>query len=100
MKLLCMAFDGESKLERAEFKTVEEVWEYSGDLGSKWYFYPFHFAVTNSGLTIKDAPFPLQHLQGKRVDTVERLFEKLSKEEEAQGMDAEAFAFFVSNSYF
>jgi len=92
-KLICMAFDGDYQTERPEFESVEDAREYSGDLGSKWYFYPFHFVVSASGKTIVDASFPLDVLKGKRVSTVAKLFENFAKEESAQGMDVEQFMF-------
>jgi len=44
-KIICMSFDGDYQTEKPEFDTIEEAWEYSNDLGSKWYFYPFHFVT-------------------------------------------------------
>ena len=101
MKLLVMSFDGETKLETPEFKTVQDVWEYSGDIGSKWYFYPFHFVVTNSGKTIKEGIFPLEFLMNTRVKTVSRRFAELqaialNKEE---NIDSEQFAFYISDNF-
>lgn len=92
-KLICMSFDGDHVTERPEFETIEAAWEHSNDLGSKWYFYPFHFVVTGSGLTIVDAPFPLEYLEGRRVRTAARLFEAHSKDPAMQDADVEAFAF-------
>ncbi len=94
-KLICMAFDGEYQIERPIFKTIMEAWVYSGDLGSKWFFYPFHFVVTASGKTIKDAPETMQHLIGQRVKTVQQHFAKVAKTPEAQNADAEKFQFLV-----
>jgi hypothetical protein len=99
MRLLCMSFDGDYKLERPEFKTLEEVWVYSNDIGSKWYFYPFQFAVTNSGKTIRGASFLLEFTIGMRVETVARRFEELQKAEEAQNMDAETFHFYIADNF-
>ena len=55
-KLLVMSFDGATQLENPDFKTVDDAWEHSNNLGSRWFFYPFHFVVTASGKTIKDTP--------------------------------------------
>lgn len=89
MKLLCMSFDGDSKIERPEFSTIEEVWNYSNDIGSKWYFYPFHFVVTAK--TIKDTPERLSFLKGKRISTVKKLFKKESERKENNGLDVDCF---------
>ncbi len=92
MKLICMSFDGEYQVERPTFKTVEGAWEYANELGSKWFFYPFHFVVTDSLLTVKGAPNPwLTHLQGKRLKTVVALFAKVAKDPAAQNADCDAF---------
>lgn len=97
MKILCMSFDGETQLERPTFQTVDDTWEYASDLGSKWYFYPFYFVVTDSGKTIKDAPYPLDVYTGCRVKTVKKLFKTASAKPEAEGMTLENFMFFVTS---
>ena len=94
-KLICMSFDGEYKTERPEFDDLDDAWEYSNDLGSKWYFYPFRFVVTASGKTIKEAPFPLDHLKGQRVARVAKCFAEFAKTEESASMDVEQYAFAV-----
>ena len=97
-KLICMSFDGDYQTERPEFETIEQAWDYSNDLGSKWYFYPFHFVVTASVKTIKDAPYPLDYLIGSRVSRVSRDFETLAKLPDAQNLDADNYAFFVATT--
>lgn len=68
--LIVMAFDGEVQLERVGFKTVEEAWEHANNMGSRWYFYPFHFVTTASSKTIVEACGSLDELNGKRLKTV------------------------------
>lgn len=92
-KLICMSFDGDHVTERPEFETVEATWEHDNDMGSRWYFYPFHFVVTASGCTIVDAPFPLEYLERRRVRTVAHLFEAHSKDPAMANADPELFAF-------
>lgn len=91
-KLICMSFEGEYQTERPTFKTTDDAWNYSDDLGSKWYFYPFHFVVSDSGKTVIDAPDMFSFLRGKRVKTVVALFNEQSKVERCQGMTPEQFA--------
>jgi hypothetical protein len=74
LKLICMGFDGEFQTERPTFQSVEEAWEYASDLGSKWYFYPFHFVVSNSLKTIVAAPDGVPELIGRRLQTIVTLF--------------------------
>ena len=90
-KLICMSFDGDYVTERPDFETVEDAWEHDNDLGSKWYFYPFHFVTTASGKTIKDAPDDLDQFEGMRVRSVSRIFEKASQLPEAQNMEPDQF---------
>ncbi len=95
LKIICMSFDGEYQIERPTFETVDKAWDYSNDLGSKWFFYPFHFVTTSSGKTIKDTPELLAHLKGMRTKAVAKHFESVSKQPEAQGLDCEAFQFLI-----
>jgi len=94
-KLVCIAFDGETKHERPEFNTTAEAWEYSGDLNSTWYFYPFHFVVTASGKTIVESPEMLECFNGKRLETVQKAFKKCAALSEAEGMETEEYLFFI-----
>ncbi len=90
-----MSFDGEYQIERPTFESIEKAWDYSNDLGSKWFFYPFHFVTTASGKTIKDTPEMLQHLKGMRVKSLAKHFESVSKQPEAQNADVETFQFLL-----
>lgn len=92
-QIICMSFDGDYQRERPEFETIDDAWEYSNDLGSKWFFYPFHFVV--SGNTIADAPEPMEKLKRKQIKTVKKLFQQLSEEPEMQGVEADEFVFNV-----
>lgn len=91
-RLICMSFDGDYQQERPVFDSIEDAWEYSNDLGSKWFFYPFHFVVTESYSTVRSAGQFLEHLIGLRVKTVARMFEEHSQKPEMQNADAEYFA--------
>lgn len=90
--LICMSFDGEYVTEkRAEFETIQDAWDHANDMGSRWYFYPFSFVVSNSGQTIIDTPERLEFLKGKRVKTVSAFFKKASELPEAKDSDTEFF---------
>ncbi len=91
-KLICMSFDGNFVTERDEFDSVAEAWECSENLGSKWYFYPFHFVVSASKKTVIDAGQWLEHFNGKRLDTVRSRFAELAALPEMQDADCEIFA--------
>ena len=103
-KLILMSFDGEYVTERTRFvetfDTVDAAWEHYNDLGSKWFFYPFPFVVTESGLTIAESCDGLKFLNGKRVKTVERLFKEISVLPEMEGVDADDYLSCVRDYYF
>ena len=81
-RLIVMSFDGEYKTEGKNFPTTEAAWNRSNDMGSRWYFYPFHFVTTETGKTISDAPELLSWAIGKRVKTIQRIFFEHSKRPE------------------
>lgn len=90
--LICMSFDGEYVTEkRAEFETIQDAWSHANDMGSRWYFYPFSFVVSNSGQTVIDATEGLEFLKGKRVKTVSAFFKTVSELPDNQGVDSESF---------
>lgn len=86
-----MSFDGEFVTEREHFQTVQAAWEHDNDMGSRWFFYPFRFVVT--GETIKSAPDLLEHLQGKRIKTVQKIFNTLSNDPAMANADVDQFAY-------
>ena len=88
-QVICMSFDGEFVTERPEFKWIDDAWEYANDLGSKWYFYPFHFLIKNE--TIKDTPINLEYFKNKRTKTVQKIFNRVSKKPELQNADPDDF---------
>lgn len=102
-KLICMSFDGEYVTEHnifsdnRAFETIADAWERSSDMGSRWFFYPFHFVTTASGLTIADAPSGLEIFNGRRVKTVAALFAEIQKDPATVGMDAWEFGDIVKD---
>lgn len=89
MKLICMSFDGEFKVEQCRtIKSIEEAWEHSNDLandlGSKWFFYPFHFVTTDSTKTIVASPLRLERFNGLRTKKVVEVFATLAAADEAK----------------
>lgn len=88
-QLIVMSFDGVYHRENPEFETIQDAWDYSSDIGSKWYFYPFHFVVKNH--TIKDAPDMLYFLKDKRIKTARKLFKTQSELEVNQNADVDSF---------
>jgi len=86
-----MAFDGEYRKEAPLFESIEKANEYSNDLGSKWFFYPFHFVTTESYKTIIDAGYGLTHLEKLRTSTVAKIFKKLTEKPEMENATVEQF---------
>jgi len=92
-KLMVMTFDGEYQVETPAFETITDAWDYSNDMGSKWFFYPFPFVITGTGKTIKDTPEFLEHMRGKRVNTISQIFRQASENPETQNMMPEEYLF-------
>lgn len=96
-KVICMSFDGDYKTEpREPVESIEAAWEAAENLGSRWYFLPFCFVVTESGKTIADAPSMLERFIGKRVSSVARTFAIYAALPETKGMDVDSFACFIA----
>jgi hypothetical protein len=94
--LICMSFDGDYVVEKTGFKSIEDAWKHSEDMGSRWYFYPFHFVVTTKGQIVKDCPEILNELFiNKRLKTVEISFLKFYKEtlEVNSSLDSEEYCY-------
>ena len=91
-KLIVMSFDGDYQTERPEFETVEQAWEHSNDLGSRWFFYPFHFVTTASGKTVKAAPDGLSQFEGMRLSKVASIFAETAKLPEMKNAGVDEFA--------
>ena len=49
-KLICVSFDGETV--EAKTGTFQECENYSADMESRWFFYPFHFICTEKGTIV------------------------------------------------
>ena len=90
-KLICMSFDGDYVSDNFDFDSIDDAWEYSCNLGSRWYFYPFHFVI--KGVTIKDTPDQLRYFNNKRIKTIKKKFNQLSKKPELIGADVDDFMF-------
>ena len=88
--LVFMAFDGEWQHENVAFDNPNSAWLYEANVGSKWYFYPFCFVVTESLKTVVDAGI-LDCLNGKRLNTVSKLFKSISQCPEAKVDDVYMF---------
>jgi len=95
MKLIVMSFDGDYTVEHGGFKTVSEAWEWSNNMGSRWFFYPFHFVTSASGKTIKDASELLDWTVGQRVTTVQKVFDRVSGFPEAKDADVDKFTYLL-----
>lgn len=90
-KLICMSFDGEVQIEHKIFEFVEDAWDYSNDLGSKWFFYPFHFVVSESEKTVIDGISYI--FKNKRVKTVRKMFKTAFDLLEKEGRNADCYEF-------
>lgn len=90
-RLICMSFDGDYVTEGRDFADVDAAWSRASDMGSRWFFYPFHFVTSESGKTIIAAPEYLKHFEGRRVVTVARIFSALAALPEMASVDVDDF---------
>lgn len=100
--LYCVSFDG-AFVRDSEHETIEDAGNASADMGSKWYFYPFHVIV--KGKTIVETGGNLygkintsdpvcllsEKYKGKRFATFTKHMKELSKREELQNAGIEEF---------
>lgn len=93
-KLIVMAFDGDYQTESPEFENIDDAWTYAGDLGSKWFFYPFAFVLNQAGEVV-GTPELMQHLEGLTLEDVASHFKEVAAMPEAQNVNTEQFAFMV-----
>lgn len=54
-RLVCIAPDGEYVTE-GKFETIEDAWDRSSEMGSRWFFYPIHVVTGEKGVKIMDVP--------------------------------------------
>jgi hypothetical protein len=101
-QLICMSFDGEYVTDHKG--TIERCQNASSDMGSKWYFYPWHLIVTK-GLIVKEMygcfinmktgePFLNIMFKGRKLSTVQKVFQSIDrwcKANDETGMSAEEY---------
>ena len=88
--LMLVSFDGAKVIERVS-GTIDECWDHCNDLGSKWYFYPFSFVVSEK--TIIDTCENLEHFKGLRIKTVLKRFATVFESTKDLELDAEQYLF-------
>lgn len=88
--LMVVSFDGQTQLERVN-GNVDDCWEHSNDMGSRWYYYPFHFVVSEK--TVIDTPEGLEHYKGKRIETLLREFKKAYDKSIGDNVQVDCFEF-------
>lgn len=91
-EIVCMSFDGDYVRENGSFKTIQEAWDYAGDMGSKWFFYPFIFIVNEDDRVIADAATPLEWTIGMPIGDVKASFSSYSEGVEDKDMGADEYA--------
>lgn len=67
-KLILLAPDGDYVTEKPR-KTVDECIKQSAEMGSRWFFYPFHFIIKDNGRVdmnqrVIEAPDGMEFLKG------------------------------------
>lgn len=88
--LLVVSFDGQTQLERVN-GTITDCWDRSNDMGSRWYFYPFHFVVSDK--TVIGTPEELSRYQGKRIKTLLKDFKAAYNKSISDNVQVDCFEF-------
>lgn len=101
-KLICMSFDGEFVTD--SIGTLEDCLNRSANMGSKWYFYPFHFIVTigngkvvetSTGLVVMGTgeSFQSKLFKGRKLSTVKKVFANTYKRAESEDLQLDCLEF-------
>jgi len=70
--LVCIAPDGDHVTELRD-KTLQECINRTWEMGSRWYFYPFHVITTLSGNTVADVGCDeMKPFIGRRLKTLKK----------------------------
>ena len=105
-----MSFDGEYVRDVRE-ASFEECRSASANMGSKWFFYPFHMIVNDDNIVMETGgvihaqtesgdfvSILSEKLSGMSLPEVSFLFNELSQKEEMENADAEAFEWAVASN--
>ena len=86
-KALLVAPDGDWVTDFRECETPEEVQEQLADMGSRWYFYPFHAVIRDNGISttyrqriIADLT-PFGDMEGRTIKTFAKMVKNTPDEE-------------------
>ena len=95
--LICMTFDGDYVIEHnifskdGTFDSIDAAWRRAGDMGSRWYFYPFYFVTGESSVRIVDVSDSLDFTVGKSIKTVKRFFKMVSELPTSKNLNPEQY---------
>lgn len=92
--LICMTFNGDYVIadrRHGNFNSVDDAWEYAEDMGSLWFFYPFRFIVNEFMNTIVSAPYEMEYMEGRRLQTITDFFKRIAGLPEAADINCEEF---------
>lgn len=100
-ELICMTFNGDFVKDFTG--TIEECKNISTDMGSKWYFYPFHFIITKKGTVMnaggslvntKTKEYYMDRLFLKRnIKTIQKKFKEAQKFLESENIQVDGIGF-------
>lgn len=85
-KAVLFAPDGDWVTDFRGSDTIEGVQEDLSDMGSRWYFYPYHAVIVDHGSVttdsqhIVDAAEPFEDMSGLAIKTMARFLRSLSRE--------------------
>lgn len=79
--LVVIAPDGAFKIE-GHFDSIDDAWKRSEDMGTRWYFYPFHFVAEAHGDNrIVESPRFLKYMDGITLKDAAELIKAMSDDE-------------------
>ena len=79
--------DGDWVTDYRGCETIQEVWDNLADMGSRWFFYPFHTVIRDNGLVtthlkrIVEAGEPFADLAGCTIQTFAKMLKEHPQDE-------------------
>lgn len=97
IRLVCVTFCG-AHVTEGYFESISAAWDRSIDMGSRWYFYPFHFVLkdligVSGDSVVVSAPDCLKHYEGRDFREVQEVFKTLAAEPANAKATVEEFTF-------
>jgi hypothetical protein len=85
-KAVLFAADGRWVTDFRDSSSISEVQDRLNDMGSRWFFFPFHAVIRDHIVTrptnrIVDAAWPFEHMKGRRISTFSNMIAQIPEKE-------------------